>query len=254
MGSWTFEELPGGLSSLADKNTARLLEKWDLAANSQAARFRYSAPFEAGELDAFVTAFFNSNTVQAAAPVRAGTRRSSAAWVQLGRVDAVECERLSTTVVRRDIFDRLEERGIVRGGSIARCMDVPCGEMVIASDLLRLMLLDEGSEEWATYSDGERRELIFHLFRILAVGGGLNQWEDDIAPYIDMTTALYKVRLVHKDARGSLAVRSVVLRVLSVEGSAPLFPSPSSHHRCLLAIDPLLRHVTLFYHAFYPMM
>lgn len=59
---------------------------------------------------------------------------------------------------------------------------------------------------------------------------------------------------VHKDARGSLAVRSVVLRVLSVEGSAPLFPSPSSHHRCLLAIDPLLRHVTLFYHAFYPMM
>ena len=95
-----------------------------------------------------------------------------------------------------------------------------------------------------------------------------------------MTTALYKVRLVqrcrgihkpckptrdvmraqqdmvagHKDARGSLAVRSVVLRVLSVEGSAPLFPSPSSHHRCLLAIDPLLRHVTLFYHAFYPMM
>ena len=59
---------------------------------------------------------------------------------------------------------------------------------------------------------------------------------------------------LHKDARGSLAVRSVVLRVLSVEGSAPLFPSPSSHHRCLLAIDPLLRHVTLFYHAFYPMM
>ena len=84
-----------------------------------------------------MTAFFNSNTVQAAAPVRAGTRRSSAAWVQLGRVDAVQCERLSTTVVRRDIFDRLEERGIVRGGSIARCMDVPCGEMVIASDLLR---------------------------------------------------------------------------------------------------------------------
>ena len=50
MGSWTFEELPGRLSSLADKNTARLLEKWDLAANSQAARFRYSAPFEAGAL------------------------------------------------------------------------------------------------------------------------------------------------------------------------------------------------------------
>lgn len=99
-----------------------------------------------------MTAFFNSNTVQAAAPVRAGTRRSSAAWVQLGRVDAVECERLSTTVVRRDIFDRLEERGIVRGGSIARCMDVPCGEMVIASDLLRLMLLDEGSEVRCTHA------------------------------------------------------------------------------------------------------
>ena len=59
-------------------------------------------------------------------------------------------------------------------GDIAKCLDVQCGE-VLVSDRLRKLLLDEEDEEWELFSEAERRELIFHVLRRLAVGGGLNQ-------------------------------------------------------------------------------
>jgi hypothetical protein len=161
-------------------------------------------------------------------------------------------------VVRLDFFDRLEseEVGIVRAGYIAKCLDVVCGEMVIASDKLRLMLLDETSEEWEVFSAQERGELIFHILARLAIGGGLNQYEDQIEPYLTMTRAMYKdLVAVQKDGAGRLHVRSIALNVLSASGSEnALFPSASKHNFCYVTIDPLQRHVRYWYSAYFSMM
>jgi hypothetical protein len=37
------------------------------------------------------------------------------------------------------------------------------------------------------FSTEERREFIFHVFRRLAIGGGLCQHEDDAGPYLAAT-------------------------------------------------------------------
>lgn len=48
------------------------------------------------------------------------------------------------------------------------------------------------AEEYDTFSEEERDELLFRLFRLLVVGGALNQYEDSIGPYFDLTRDLYK--------------------------------------------------------------
>ena len=131
-------------------------------------------------LDDFLKAFFNDAAVQRAAP--ACTGRRGASWAPLGAVSAVRATRLATSVLRMDFWDRLAGADVThKSGSINRCYDTQCGE-VLASDKLRVMLLDESSDEWATYSEAERAELIFHVLARLAVGGGLNQYDEEVSP------------------------------------------------------------------------
>lgn len=254
--TFTFHVLPGSLKSLKEKKAQELLSKWNLDVHMQAHSFRYDQHFTPPQLEAFLHDFFNDPTVQSTAPVCTG--RQAGSWGPMGSVSSIKKERMSTSVVRLDFFDRLEseEIGIVRAGCIAKCLDVPCGEMVIASDKLRVMLLDEASEEWDVFSAQERRELIFHILARLAIGGGLNQYEDQIEPYLTMTKALYKdLVAVQKDGAGQLHVRSIALNVLEASGSElALFPSASKHNFCYLTIDPLQRHVRYWYSAYFSMM
>ena len=119
--------------------------------------------------------------MQRAAP--ACTGRRGASWAPLGAVSAVRATRLATSVLRMDFWDRLTGADVThKSGSINRCYDTQCGE-VLASDKLRVMLLDESSDEWATYSEAERAELIFHVLARLAVGGGLNQYDEEVRPH-----------------------------------------------------------------------
>ena len=72
-----------------------------------------------------------------------------------------------------------------------RCMDEQCGDILV-SDRLRKVFLDEASEEWDLFSQTERQELIFHVLRRLAIGGGMNQYDDDMSLYLNLTKTLYK--------------------------------------------------------------
>ena len=48
------------------------------------------------------------------------------------------------------------------------------------------MLMDD-SDHYDIFSEEERSELIFKLFQHLTLGGPLNQYEDDIGPYVYST-------------------------------------------------------------------
>ena len=74
--------------------------------------------------------------------------------------------------------------------------------------------------------------------------------------YLELTKNVYKELVgVHKLATGALAVRSIVLQVADVtSGGAPLFCRPSPHNFCYVSIDPTLRHVKYWYHAWTPML
>jgi len=251
--SFTFTSLDRPFPSLQPQSAQDYLRKWNLEPFLQAKTFRFDQPFAPEAADAFLLDFFASPAVQAAAPVCAGVQGQ---WTTLGTLKpgAVKYNRLPTTVLRLDFFDRLQDAGIVRAGDIAKCLDEQVGEILV-SDKLRKLLLDDASEEWELFSDLERSELIFRIMKALAVGGGMNQYEDQIGPYLNMTKALYKDLVsVHKTAAGTLQVASLTFDVAEVDGSsAGLFPRPSPNNFCYVTVDPAARHAKLFYGAFVPM-
>jgi len=77
------------------------------------------------------------------------------------------------------------------------------------------------------------------------------QYDDSIEPYLRLTKALYKdLVTVNKSAGGALQIGSLTFLVTDVAGScASLFPRPSPHNFCYVVVDPLARHVKLWYAA-----
>jgi len=252
--SYTFTALDKGFESLKTREAADWLKKWNLDEFLKAKVFRFDQAFSVESVDAFLLDLFASPVVQAEAPVCLGP---GGHWGVLGELKpgAVKHQRLPTTVLRLDFFDRLREAGIVLEGDIAKCLDDQCGE-VLVSDRLRKLLLDEEDEGWDLFSETERSELIFHVMKRLAIGGGMNQYEDKIEPYLTMTRSLYKDLVsVQKTKSGTLAVGSLTYAISDVAGSsANLFPRPSPHNFCYVTVDPLARRVKLWYGAWYPMM
>ena len=54
------------------------------------------------------------------------------------------------------------------------------------------MLLIEDSDNYEIYSDAERDQFLFRLFKHLCIGGQVCQFEDNVQPYIDVTRSIYK--------------------------------------------------------------
>ena len=264
--AYQFTPIDGGKSSfpcLVTEQAKEALLRWNLRPFMQAKSFRFNQAYSPEHVDAFMRDFFASPEVQAAAPVCTGpgqfATHHTAEFGPLGDVDSVKCHRLPTTVLRLDFFDRLKDEGIVRQYGeqldIAKCLDVMCNG-ILASDRLRKLLLDESSEEWCVYTEAERSELIFHVMKRLAVGGGMNQWDESMDLYLSLTKQLYKdLVTVSKTSTGSLQVSSLTYEVESVTGSsASLFPKQNPHNFCYVVVDPLARIVKGWYCAWFPMM
>ena len=251
--SFVFSPLAGLPASLTDGEAQEKLTQWNIKPYMNFVSFRFDKPFDPQQSDAFLNDFFNSPVVQAASLVSYGPE----SWGGLGSVSTggVKYAKLPTTVLRLDFFDRLKDEGIVRDTSIQKCFDVQVGDILV-SDRLRKLLLDESSEEWEVFSAAERKELIFHVLQRLAVGGGMNQWDETIEPYFKLTKQVYKdLVTVNKGTSGQLQVSSHTYAVDSVSGSsASLFPRPSPHNFCYVIVDPIARHAKIWYAAWFPMM
>lgn len=102
-----------------------------------------------------------------------------------------------------DFFDPLKNTGknsfllnmlgIVRStGIIGRCeMDIVNGFDI--TDKLRRGLIVEDSDEYQKLKKNiDKKEFIFQLFQLLVLGGPLNQYEDTIEPYLQITKLFYK--------------------------------------------------------------
>lgn len=123
------------------------------------------------------------------------------------------------------------------------------------SDKLRLSLLSPDSEEWLAWSDEQRKELIFRLFSSFVIGGALNQFDDEIKPYLDLTRTAYKEMATVQKVKetDSLEVVSWALNVTSVEASAgTLFQRKNMPNFFLVGIDPIKRRVTMWYNSYVP--
>lgn len=62
------------------------------------------------------------------------------------------------------------------------------------SDKLRELLVNPESENADIFSEDQTRELLFHVFKTLCVGGGVCQPDDRLKAYTRAAKVLYKVR------------------------------------------------------------
>jgi cilia- and flagella-associated protein 300 len=54
------------------------------------------------------------------------------------------------------------------------------------------MLVNENSENFDVYTETEKHELIFQLFKLFVIGGELCQPDVEVEKYLNITKAVYK--------------------------------------------------------------
>lgn len=170
------------------------------------------------------------------------------------KASTVSVEMVSCSVTSMDFFDRLQEQGIVReSGNIRKCFDEFYEDFVISDELRKVLLLEE-AETFPIFTDADRNEFIFLIFKHLCLGGQVCQYEDDINPYLETTKTIYKDLIsVHKDpTTKKLQVGSVVLKVSAQdENGSQVYPSHTPHDQSFayMCISPLKRHVYVWTHS-----
>merc|ERR1712166_1114293 len=188
------------LPSLQSKATSERLQKWDLDQHANVLKFRFDQPFERLSAGDFIRDFFSDPVVQEVFKVVDATGR----WQQgPGAPSAVQFQQLNTTITSMSFFDCLkQEEGWMEQGPIisdeGRISPTfeEWVEGMCLQDRLRIALAHPDSEDYEILTDAQRQELITTVFRHLVLGGGMNQWDDHIEPYVEQPEAFTKISSV----------------------------------------------------------
>ncbi|XP_075274001.1 cilia- and flagella-associated protein 300 isoform X2 [Opisthocomus hoazin] len=187
---FVFRSLPQkAFRCLEDRDTQERLLKWSMQGRIAAQAFSFDQQFKPYQKDEFVMAFFNDPNVNSSLKLLS----ASGQWTTLGsKVTKIEATVVPCTQISMSFFDRLYSEGVVREtGDIVKCYDDYYDDILI-SDELRKVLLLEDSDHYDLFSELDRKEFLFCLFKHLCIGGTLCQFEDAIGPYLETTKALYK--------------------------------------------------------------
>jgi cilia- and flagella-associated protein 300 len=249
-----FNPIPFTLSYRATADGAARFTKWGLNERLIAARFRLRERFDPEAAQAFLLDFFNSASVRASFAPFTGAKKPTAAPLT-GVVESVRFEKLATAVTDMAFFDRFATAGCVNselGSGRVRAQMEDVFDGITVGDALREALANPDSEHSELYSEREKRELVYRIFKFMALGGGMVQWEDEWGPYLDATRSVYRdlVTVVKAADGAGIEVASHVYDITALVGASPqLFPSALPHHICWVVVDPVKSQVSLVYHA-----
>jgi hypothetical protein len=249
--SFTFHALEHKYGVTEKKDMLESFEKWGLARHSALYKFRYDELLKPYDLENFLVDFFSSMNVRAV--FRTISRSGAWSFIGSGPVTKVTFDTLNCNQTSMEFFDRLVENGVVRkNGYISKMLEEDV-EGVVVYDKLQQLFVDQACETWESYSADDRKELLFQIMQHLSLGGGVNQYDDMIAPYQAAARELYKdlVTVVKNTSTGKLEVMSTAVRIRDVEGLT-LWPFDALQNFCFLTIDPIKRHVNVWYGAYVP--
>uniref|UniRef100_A0A8C6E6B4 Cilia- and flagella-associated protein 300 n=1 Tax=Moschus moschiferus TaxID=68415 RepID=A0A8C6E6B4_MOSMO len=191
LGVYSFRFLPQKtFQSLSTPQTTSRLRQWSMLGRIEAQAFGFDQTFQTYRRDDFIMDFFKDPNVISNLKLLS---ESSGEWITLGtEVKKVEAINVPCTQLSMSFFNRLYDEAIVRdNGYIVKCLDSFCDPFLI-SDELRKVLLLEDSEKYEVFSQPDREEFLFCLFKHLCLGGALCQYEDVINPYLETTKLIYK--------------------------------------------------------------
>ncbi|KAK2827277.1 hypothetical protein Q7C36_018203 [Tachysurus vachellii] len=247
--TFTFNLLPNKkFKFLEDPCISELLMKWSMLGRISVQAFNFEQNFQSYMKDHFALNFFQDTCVKNNLHVL----DTSGVWKPLDKeVIRVEVDLVPCTKVSVDIFDPIFSSGIVHpSGHTAKCFHAVHHDF----DELRMMLLEEDSDNYHVVSPCDRQEFLFRLFKHIALGGELCQFEDLISPYIETAKMIYKELLsVQTDSESKkISVVSTVLKVSAYDDYGLCYPSRRDNEQTFayLCIDPFKRHVYVLYHCF----
>merc|ERR1711862_1063414 len=103
------------------------------------------------------------------------------------------------------------------------------------------------------FTEKERKEFLFRIFSHIVFGGASNQYEDHVEEYFKVTKNVYKDLLtVRRAETGDVEVVSTVCKIRSLGQGGSLYPSDSILNFCYVILDPLMRHIRVWYFGFRP--
>ena len=131
------------------------------------------------------------------------------------------------------------------------------------------MLLIEDCDNYGIFSEEQRQEFLFQLFKGFSLGGEICQFEYDIDPYLNITKAFYKdLVCVQKNPEGKVSVLSQIYKFrckvslishsllyyfnIQNKNGQIVFPDPSNHENsfAFIIIDPTKKHLHCLWHSF----
>jgi hypothetical protein len=193
----------------------------------------------------------------------------------LSMVTSVEVDQVTCTLLSMNFFDRLKSNGITmivvylsqtltictgivrESGVIVKCFDEMCDDFLV-SDELRKVLIIKDSENYDIFGAKDRSEFLFKVFTHITLGGPVNQYEDEVKPYLSTAKLLYKTLLtvVKEPSTSKLSIASTVLDVKAKVDEDVVFPwrqADGGHPQsfCYLIIDNIKRQVTAWYHTWH---
>ncbi|GAB5358389.1 hypothetical protein AAMO2058_000453000 [Amorphochlora amoebiformis] len=248
VGGYTFGALPDAkFLGLRDKKNADMLRKWGVKLH--VSKYRFSEAFDRNDASIFLSELISSQEFRKHA--RRSVRKGHHTPTQTleGKLRRVIFQELKTTVTNMSFFDRIKDEGLVTSSNKIRgCFDEIMDD-VTCNTLLRKALFDENDEHYEIFSDSERSELIFKLFRLLVFGGGgMCQYDDSLTPYINTCKDIYKdmVSVCRNATTGSLEVKTHTYSITDIDG-IKLFPEKHDLNACYVCVDTMRRYVTYFY-------
>ncbi|KAK6633224.1 hypothetical protein RUM44_003825 [Polyplax serrata] len=239
-------------SVLNEKSALDYFLKWSLKGQIKLTTFCFNEAFLVHQRKDFIDNFFHDAVVVSV------LNSLLPNWpFNRENIVKIEAQTVPCTVSSMSFFDRIqnERNKIIRGeGNIRQCLDDVIDGFLV-SDELRKMLIDEESDNFGLFLEGDRNEFIFHIFRFLVLGGKWCQYEDKINPYLELTKMLYKnlVRVEKNPESKQIEIKSICEKVCLIgKNNFPIFPMDSDHLQnfVYLIIDPVYRQVTVFAHEY----
>lgn len=238
--------------ALTCRKGADAVQRWGLG-GLRVGRFRY----ERGDPNAKDSAKF----IRALCEVD-GVRR----WLgtEAAASDDVAVERLATTAISMAPLEPLRTAGFALGGessAVRQCPEVELGGVRVEDELRKwLHAPADGADVHACELDDEERaartpaacgldgspvldELLFRIFRLLAVGGEMSQHDLKLDAYLDLTRAWYRdLATVYRKTDGGAAAIATV----AFSATGPLVLSEGGpRSACLFLVEPKKRTCTI---------
>lgn len=237
--------------ALTDKDNKELFTKWSMEGNLAAQMYTFDQPFQPYQKDEFVLDFLRDANVISTLKMSSGKGKMAAVGAT---AESVEVESVPCSILSMSFFDRLYGAVVRDSGYLIKCFDEFYDDFTI-SDELRKMLLSEESDHYELYSDTEKEQFLFQLFKHICLGGQICQYEDTIEPYLNVTKQLYKdlISVQKNPETKELTIISSVFKIAALDKDGERFyPDRRSHEQTFsyLIVDPLKRHATVLYHVF----